>query len=63
MLLKNFVDGKYIDNASGETFAVINPATGAEIYQVQVADSGVINAAVESSQKGFKLWSGTPAID
>jgi betaine-aldehyde dehydrogenase len=57
MLLKNFVDGKYLNNTSGETFAVINPAIDEEIYQVEIADADVIAAAVESAQRGFAIWS------
>ncbi|MEP4147004.1 MAG: betaine-aldehyde dehydrogenase [Halioglobus sp.] len=63
MLLKNFVDGNYLDNTSGEQFAVINPATGEKIYQVEVADAGVIAAAVESAQRGFQRWSAMTTIE
>ena len=63
MLLKNFVNGNYLDNTSGELFAVINPATGEEIYQVEVADAGVIAAAVDSAQRGFALWSAMTTIE
>ena len=63
MLLKNFVNGNYLDNTSGELFAVINPATGEEIYQVEVADASVIAAAVDSAQRGFALWSAMTTIE
>jgi len=54
MILKNFINGEYLDNASGETFDVINPATGLLAYQVEVADEKVRTAAIESSQQGFE---------
>ncbi len=57
MILKNFIDGEYLDNASGNVFDVINPATGALAYQVQVADEKIRAAAIESSQQGFAAWS------
>jgi betaine-aldehyde dehydrogenase len=57
MLLKNFVDGQYLDNASGQTFDVINPATGKHAYQVEVADEKIRTAAIKSSQQGFEIWS------
>ncbi|EEB76938.1 betaine aldehyde dehydrogenase [marine gamma proteobacterium HTCC2148] len=63
MLLKNFVDGKYLNNTSGETFAVINPAIDEEIYQVEIADADVIAAAVESAQRGFAIWSAMTAVE
>lgn len=63
MLLKNFVDGNYLDNTSGERFAVINPATGEAIYQVEVADADVLAAAVQSAQRGFAVWSAMTTIE
>ena len=63
MLLKNFVDGRYQDNTSGNTFAVINPATAQEIYQVEVADDAIISAAVESARRGFEVWSAMTAME
>jgi len=60
---KNFVGGEYISNRSGETFDVINPATGQVIYCVEKADEYVLNAAVESAQNGFKLWSAMTGME
>ena len=57
MILKNFINGEYLDNASGEKFDVINPATGLLAYQVEVADEKIRSAAIESSQQGFETWS------
>jgi len=57
MILKNFINGQYLDNANGETFDVINPATGKLAYQVEVADEKIRTAAIESSQQGFETWS------
>jgi len=59
---KNYVDGVYIDNASGETFDVINPATGQVIYQVELADEKIKNEAIASAQRGFATWSAMSAI-
>lgn len=63
MLLKNFVDGQALSNTSGTSFPVINPATGQVIYQVEVADDGIKLAAIESAQRGFKIWSGKTGIE
>lgn len=59
---KNFVDGAYVANESGETFDVINPATGKVIYQVEVADEKIKLEAIESAQRGFVTWSAMSAI-
>jgi len=54
---KNFVDGAYLSNDSGEAFDVINPATGKVIYKVEVADEKIQNQAIASAQRGFATWS------
>jgi betaine-aldehyde dehydrogenase len=61
-IVKNFVDGALLSNKSGETFAVINPATGQIAYQVEVADDAVRAAAISSARKGFKEWSAMTGI-
>ncbi|PKH88577.1 betaine-aldehyde dehydrogenase [Colwellia sp. Bg11-28] len=59
---RNFVDGAYMANDSGETFDVINPATGKVIYQVEVADGKIKQEAITSAQRGFATWSAMSAI-
>lgn len=49
-------------NDSGETFDVINPATGKVIYQVEVADGKIKQEAITSAQSGFATWSAMSAI-
>jgi betaine-aldehyde dehydrogenase len=58
---ENFVDGAYMANDSGETFDVINPATGKVIYQVEVADQKIKQKAIQSAQRGFTVWSAMSA--
>jgi len=58
---KNFINGAYIANSSGETFEVINPATGKVIYQVEVADEKIKQQAITSAQQGFAKWSAMSA--
>lgn len=40
-----FIDGKFVDAASGKTFDSINPATGAVLTQVAECDEEDINRA------------------
>ncbi|WLD57227.1 betaine-aldehyde dehydrogenase [Salinispirillum sp. LH 10-3-1] len=63
LTLHSWVNGAPLPNTNGDTFAVINPATGAELYQVEQADESVMAAAIESAQQGFEVWSKTPAIE
>ncbi|TWX53624.1 betaine-aldehyde dehydrogenase [Colwellia hornerae] len=60
---KNFIDGAYMANDSGQTFEVINPATGKVIYQVEVADEKIKQQAIASAQRGFATWSAMSAIE
>jgi betaine-aldehyde dehydrogenase len=50
-------------NDSGETFEVINPATGKVIYKVEVADEKIKQQAIASAQRGFATWSAMSAIE
>jgi betaine-aldehyde dehydrogenase len=58
---KNFIDGAYMANDTGETFDVINPATGKVIYQVEVADKKIKEQAIASAHRGFTTWSAMSA--
>lgn len=62
-IYKSFVNGQYLSNQSGETFDVVNPATGQVIYQMEVADDSVQLAAIESAKQGFASWSNMTAIE
>lgn len=63
MILKNFIDGQYLDNDSGKTFDVINPANGELAYQVEVADEKIRTATIKSSQQGFEIWSAMTGLE
>ncbi|GIU16448.1 NAD/NADP-dependent betaine aldehyde dehydrogenase [Shewanella sp. c952] len=53
----NYIHGQALKNSSGETFEVINPATGKVNYLVEVADEKIQQAAIESAKAGFAVWS------
>ena len=54
---KNFINGQYLANSSGETFDIINPATAQVIYQVEIADDKIKQSALNSAKNGFSIWS------
>ena len=60
---QNYVHGQYISNGTGETFEVINPATGQVSYLVETANESVQQAAIKSAKSGFATWSKMPAIE
>ncbi|WP_219012971.1 betaine-aldehyde dehydrogenase [Shewanella algae] len=59
---QNFIDGRYMANASGESFEVINPGTGQVQYRVEVADEAIKQAAIASAKRGFAAWSAMSAM-
>src|SRR5258708_30106671 len=48
-----FIDGRYVDAASGATFDSINPATGKLLARVAAADEEHINRAVAAPPAAF----------
>jgi 4-guanidinobutyraldehyde dehydrogenase / NAD-dependent aldehyde dehydrogenase len=52
-----FIDGRYLDAASGATFDCINPATGKLLARVAAGDSEDINRAVISARAAFRKGS------
>ncbi len=52
-----FIDGEWADAASGETAAVINPATEEEIARVPKGDASDVDRAVAAARAAFEGWS------
>ncbi|UGA55837.1 betaine-aldehyde dehydrogenase [Vibrio sp. VB16] len=57
VVYQNYVHGQYLSNNTGETFEVINPATGQISYLVETANEVIQQAAIESAKSGFATWS------
>jgi succinate-semialdehyde dehydrogenase/glutarate-semialdehyde dehydrogenase len=58
-----FIDGAWTPARSGETIAVIDPATDEEIGTVAKAGREELERAVEAARKGLAVWSATSAYD
>jgi betaine-aldehyde dehydrogenase len=54
--LQNFIGGKFIASRSRETFATINPATGAVLAEIEVAGAAEVDRAVEAARAGQRKW-------
>ena len=54
-----FLDGDYVDAASGETFDCISPGTGRTIAQVASCDAEDVDRAVAGARRAFEsgVWS------
>ena len=51
-----YIDGKWVDADSGETFAVIDPATGEEIAQVPRMGATETRRAIEAAERAQVGW-------
>jgi acyl-CoA reductase-like NAD-dependent aldehyde dehydrogenase len=51
-----WIDGQWVDAASGKTYTVFNPATEEEIAQVPLGDKADVDRAVEAARKAFQTW-------
>ncbi len=60
MILKNFINGIWVDSSSTKFESVVNPATGEEIAKVPLSTKEDVNIAVNIAKKAFKEWSKTP---
>src|ERR1700687_2628092 len=56
---KMFINGKWVEAASGKTFSTFNPATGDVLSQVAEGDKEDINRAVKAARAAFETgpWS------
>jgi acyl-CoA reductase-like NAD-dependent aldehyde dehydrogenase len=54
-----FIDGDYVDAASGETFDCVNPATGEVLAQIAACDAEDVDRAVRGARAAFEsgVWS------
>lgn len=62
---KLLIDGKWVDSASGKTFATYNPATEEKIADVAEGDVADIDKAAKAARKAFESgpWSQMDARD
>ena len=51
---KLFIDGEWVDAASGKTFDTPNPATGETLARVAEGDAEDINRAVGAARRAFE---------
>jgi len=51
---KMFIDGKWVEAASGKTFPTYNPATGEVLAQIAEGDREDIDRAVKAARRAFE---------
>ncbi|GGC59665.1 aldehyde dehydrogenase [Siccirubricoccus deserti] len=57
----HFIGGGYVPGRNGKSFAVVNPATGAEVAQAAEGDAADVDAAVQNAARAQKEWAKVPA--
>jgi succinate-semialdehyde dehydrogenase/glutarate-semialdehyde dehydrogenase len=58
-----YIDGKWRHAASGQTFAVTNPATSEVLAQISAADTEDVREAVNAAASAFGSWSAKTAYE
>ncbi|ATR81370.1 betaine-aldehyde dehydrogenase [Pseudomonas sp. FFUP_PS_473] len=61
-LQKLYIDGGYVDAGGDATFEAINPANGEVLAHVQRATKEDVERAVESAERGQKVWAAMTAM-
>ncbi|MBP2239842.1 malonate-semialdehyde dehydrogenase (acetylating)/methylmalonate-semialdehyde dehydrogenase [Cytobacillus eiseniae] len=59
-VLKNYINGKWVDAISKETLDVPNPATGELIAKVPISSRDDVDQAVSAANEAFHTWKKTP---
>jgi len=54
--LQNFINGKVVDSASGETTTLINPSTGEAFATAPNSNSADIDKAMKAAADAFPVW-------
>ncbi|MGW7423724.1 gamma-aminobutyraldehyde dehydrogenase [Streptomyces sp. NPDC054813] len=54
-----YIAGRFSKGTSGRTHAVVDPATGAEVYTYELAGTDDVDRAVAAARDAFPGWAGT----
>jgi malonate-semialdehyde dehydrogenase (acetylating)/methylmalonate-semialdehyde dehydrogenase len=61
-VLKNFVNGEWVDSTSDKVIDIENPSTGEIIGQVPMSTADETKAAIEAAHDAWHSWRETPPI-
>jgi betaine-aldehyde dehydrogenase len=62
-LLRNFVDGAYVDTESGLTSDLIDPSTGEVFASAPVSEGADVDRAMHAASRAFEVWrDATPSV-
>ena len=55
-VLRNFVDGAYVDTEAGMTSGIVDPSTGEVFAHAPVSEAADIDRAMQAAERGFEIW-------
>jgi acyl-CoA reductase-like NAD-dependent aldehyde dehydrogenase len=55
-----FIDGAFVEAGDGETFEVMEPATGRAIARVVSSGADLLDRAVAAARRAYPAWRDTP---
>lgn len=58
---QNFIDGQWVDSASGQTFKSYNPATGDLLGEITQSTPADVDGACKAAARAYKTWHQVPA--
>jgi betaine-aldehyde dehydrogenase len=62
-VLRNFVDGAYVDTESGVTSGIVDPSTGEVFAHAPVSEAADVDRAMHAAERGFEVWrDATPSV-
>lgn len=61
--LEHYIDGKWVEPASGRASDVVNPSTNAAIGKLGHASKADLDKALAAAQKGFETWRKVSAFE
>lgn len=61
--LKMFIDGKFVENASGKWINVLNPSTEEVISLMPEGTVDEVKTAIDAAEKAQGAWERTPAVE
>ncbi len=62
-IIKSYIDGKFVESTSNETFPAINPANGEKYADVQQCSASDINQAVVTAKRGQAQWAKMTGVE
>ncbi|MBD3107720.1 CoA-acylating methylmalonate-semialdehyde dehydrogenase [Bacillus sp. AGMB 02131] len=60
IILKNYINGQWVDALGDETLEVPNPATGEVLAKVPISTKEDVNLAVSKAKEAFNSWKNVP---